>query len=833
MEVALLHDPQSTRIALAGSVAAGSFHEPEGWPGLAHFVEHGLFLGSRGLPGVADFAGYVHAHGGRYNARTLPLQTLYFLEMPARELHAALAALTELLVHPLFVAERLQLELDVLHAEYLARCPDAAQQLLGAIATQLDPRHPMSRFHAGSRDTLQPHAPQLLAELRAWHARHYGGGHLRMLISGPQPLDVLEQCARELLGTVPAGPASDPPSWPGLWPDGQHVVELTVQQPQALKCMSVWWPLDSAPAEQDELLALLRHALQPTARGSLLGELRARGWAQQLAVQLHPAGASACMLVLRIDLLDAGCTHELEIAALCGDWLGCFARDGKLLPSAQEWQAICREQAWSEYEMAPLERAALWVERWQLQARAQWEPWPWRKAGLAPLTAGLAKLNRQRVIVQCARAELAAGEISPWFPVRFRARPLAELPGVACAPWQRPPANPFLDWPERVAAAQSPQDRGADHHHRHGLRPGHAALVLCWRTDEESAEACLAAKLAEAALALQWREGLQAAAQMGCEWLPLSRPGQLRFCLSGPGQLLPRVLSALLLALGEPRGVAWRAALQRDEATTAQQLLLRRLLAHPTAQCWPPGQEVATAGLEGMSEEALSGLVQRFLRRSQLHRLCLGSMPASVGSALDGLGRFVPGRPAGQRHMGNSEYSFSLGMAGDEQAVLLRLFAGRTDPRREAAWRLLAILCQGAFYQSLRVEQGLGYAVFSRFLAGEEGVELQFGVQSPHAPVSRLQGAIRTFIASAAAVLVAVTPDRLQQARQAVLDSLADAGPRRARRVRACNAWWGTEPAGWSEDVARAVQRLQLEDLSRAADGLSAPGVAWCWLSST
>lgn len=83
VQVALLHDPQATRIALAGSLAAGSFHEPAGWPGLAHFVEHALFLGSHGRPGASDFADYVHAHGGRYNARTLALQTLYLLEMPA------------------------------------------------------------------------------------------------------------------------------------------------------------------------------------------------------------------------------------------------------------------------------------------------------------------------------------------------------------------------------------------------------------------------------------------------------------------------------------------------------------------------------------------------------------------------------------------------------------------------------------------------------------------------------------------------------------------------------------------------------------------------------
>ena len=58
----------------------------------------------------------------------------------------------------------------------------------------------------------------------------------------------------------------------------------------------------------------------------------------------------------------------------------------------------------------------------------------------------------------------------------------------------------------------------------------------------------------------------------------------------------------------------------------------------------------------------------------------------------------------------------------------------------EAAWRLLAHVCQTPFYQRLRVELQLGYAVFSalRQIHGQTG--LLFGVQSPSvAPVELLQ----------------------------------------------------------------------------------------------
>lgn len=826
VQLALLHDPQATRVALAAGVAAGSFHEPAAWPGLAHCVEHCLFLGSRGRPGAADFADYVHARGGRYNARTLALHTQYFLEMPAAELRAALDALGELLSAPLFVAERVQREVEVLDAEYQARSADPHQQLLAAVAAQLPPGHPLSRFHAGARDTLPAQSAEFLAELRAWHARHYGGANLRLLLSGPQSLDELERCAAAAFAPLPGGPAPTPARWPGLWPAGPGVVELALQQAQTRERISLWWPLGVPRAVQEGLQVLLRQVLAQTARGGLLGELRARGWAQQLAVELQPADADSAVLVLQLDRLAAGAGREREIAALAADWLACFAADRRLLPAAAEWQALCAAQAWREFELAPLERAALWGERWQAQAEGDWQPWPWRHAEPAELAAGLATLSPQRLIVQHARDEVPGSEITPWFPVRWRATRHAALPAVAGAHWQAAPGNPFFDLVAPLAALPAEL---AEHRRRQGLRPGHAALLLCWCGAETPGSAA-AARLAEAALARQWTHVLPAAAQLGCEWLPLSRPGQLRFCLSGPEQLLPRVLALLLVALDQEQGGAWRLAQQQAAAEEGRQMLLRRLLAQPQAQWWPAAEEDAAPPA---CDAAAFELVQRFIHDARLHSLCLGNVPAGVRAALQDMGRPMAGPPPAPRRTPAGERHCRLALAGDGQALLLRLLAGCGDARREAAWRLLAVLWQGAFYRALRVEQGLGYALFSRFVAGEDGAELQFGVQSPHAPLARLQEAIRDFLVAAAAALPATSAERLRQAQRAVLDQLDDAGARGERLLRSCRAWLGGEPPGWAEQVARAVPQLSLAELQVAAGELLTPATLRCWVSSS
>lgn len=85
--------------------------------------------------------------------------------------------------------------------------------------------------------------------------------------------------------------------------------------------------------------------------------------------------------------------------------------------------------------------------------------------------------------------------------------------------------------------------------------------------------------------------------------------------------------------------------------------------------------------------------------------------------------------------------------ASTEHALLLFCPAPSLSLADEAALRLLAHLAQAPFYQRLRVELQLGYAVFSgiRQLNGRTG--WLFGVQSPGTPVAQLAHHIETFIA--------------------------------------------------------------------------------------
>jgi hypothetical protein len=63
LKVLLIHDPLAPRAGAALSVAVGSNSDYTRTPGLAHFLEHMLFMGSEKYPEINEFSSFLSQHG--------------------------------------------------------------------------------------------------------------------------------------------------------------------------------------------------------------------------------------------------------------------------------------------------------------------------------------------------------------------------------------------------------------------------------------------------------------------------------------------------------------------------------------------------------------------------------------------------------------------------------------------------------------------------------------------------------------------------------------------------------------------------------------------------
>jgi nardilysin len=118
-------------------VGAGSAHEPASCGGLAHFLEHLLFMGSAKYPQENDYEHFVPKHGGCDNAYTEWEHITFSLSIPQYATWPALDRLIHFFIAPLLLPDSIERELNSIESEFqLQQTNDHTrwQQLLCALA---------------------------------------------------------------------------------------------------------------------------------------------------------------------------------------------------------------------------------------------------------------------------------------------------------------------------------------------------------------------------------------------------------------------------------------------------------------------------------------------------------------------------------------------------------------------------------------------------------------------------------------------------------------------------------------------------------------------------
>ena len=114
----MLDDEPTAYVALAINV--GAFNDPKERPGLAHFLEHMIFMGSSKYPKEEAFEQHISSNGGETNACTDNESTLYFFEIDLDELKKGLDMLACLFTKPLLTKDSMEREIKAVDSEFCA-----------------------------------------------------------------------------------------------------------------------------------------------------------------------------------------------------------------------------------------------------------------------------------------------------------------------------------------------------------------------------------------------------------------------------------------------------------------------------------------------------------------------------------------------------------------------------------------------------------------------------------------------------------------------------------------------------------------------------------------
>ena len=781
LRVTLRHAPDLKRCAAALRVDAGSHDVPLAWPGLAHFLEHLLFLGTERFPAGQGLMAYVQGHGGQVNAQTRERTTDFFFEVPPQAISAGLERLSDMLAHPRMNLDDQRREREVLHAEFVAWSRDAAARQQFSLFDGVSAAHPLRAFHAGNRYSLPLPQTEFQQALKDFHQRFYQTGQMTLSLVGPQSIDELKSMAQSVGAALSSG--EKVPQQPPV-----PLMESSTKRYQQAGegRLDLLFAFEALPAASAEALAFLCHGLNSAKPGGLLATLRASGMADSL--KATPLYRFAGQALLHIEFtLPTAAPAGIQEQVL--DWLGFFA-------SGQDWSALREEYA------------ALMRRQQQVSSALQ-----------------LARLDSEQLETGLSdEGVIALKEI------------LQQMGAVDnfSSHWQLPTANPFLR--AQPPATSAGLIRGQTSKHR-GLRTFAQDRTRSRRElSPMHFSQALPDNTAEGAVYLRWRldsapcSSLQSvlenrlqplrddARQAGVE-CSLSTLGNERLLkMTGLQEPMPVVLEHALKELTKAD-----IAVSQATATTAPLMPIRQLLKALPEHCLEPTAE-SDDWQQLWANARWDGLATGLSTQTQ----------AAMGLALSR----VPGRPDNQltplSSISSQHLWHCIDTGSSEHALLLFCPTATWDIADEAAWRLLAHLCQTPFYQRLRVELQLGYAVFSglRQIHGQTG--LLFGVQSPSVAPVDLLGHIEQFLNELPGMIDDIDDLAFAAQRQALADQFVSTA---LPVAQAAELLWQSKLAGHSSDyliqLPEAILRIDRVALLDAALRLNKADGGWRCLATS
>ncbi|WP_355659487.1 insulinase family protein [Halomonas salifodinae] len=799
----LVHDPEADKAAASMNVSVGSADDPEDLAGLAHFLEHMLFLGTEPFPEADAYQGYINRHGGSHNAFTAPYDTNYFFDIEPQALPGALDRFSQFFIAPLFNADQLESERNIVHSEYQARIRDEARREFDVLDQFLNPEHPSTGFSVGSRETLADPAdgePSLRERVIDFYERHYDTQVMHLALIAPQPLDELETLVRERFGAIRDRGLETAAIGVPLVLDEPLPLALETQslrdRQQVRFLFPIPDPIRDYPFKPVDFLAnLLGHE----GEGSLLAVLREAGLADALSAGLTRSDGEQALFAVTLSLTPEGAERLDTLQASLFAAIEEIREQGLEAWRYEEQARLAEQQFRFLQHGAPIRgvtRLAMNLAYYPAED-VLYAPYRMDDFDAERLAPYLQALTPERLIRLYSGPEVEGEATSPWFHAPYRAEPRVEWPeatplnGLAL-----PQRNPFIAQDLELLGHQDPRPelrleaQGARLWHQ--AHSGFRTPQVEWRFSlqhpaaaESPREAALTQLLA-GWLDDSLNEAFYPARLAGQHFTAYAHARGLTLSFSGWRDRQPLVMREALAQLIEGEiteeslaRVKQRLAREwRNAPQAALYLQANRTLGEALIRPQWPTTALLEA-LDALDGDALRAYRRDFLEALRIEAMAIGDLGAEPASreaqmvfdaltpgldaeaipALTPLAarQLPPLRPDSQR----------------QESLLLRYLQG--PDRSLASQAELAVLGQllsTPFYTRLRTEEQLGYVVNAGYRPLLDAPGIALLVQSPETGSQAIGERIDAFLETFDATLAGLDDDTLVPYRQAVRDQL-------------------------------------------------------------
>ncbi|VVT49745.1 uncharacterized protein SAPINGB_P002422 [Magnusiomyces paraingens] len=338
----LIHDPETDKAAAALDVNVGSFSDPEDLPGLAHFCEHLLFMGTEKFPKENEYASYLSSHSGYSNAYTSSESTNYHFEVGYEHFNGALDRFSQFFISPLFSPSCKDREIRAVDSENKNNLQNDNWRLHQISRFFSNHAHPYHKYSTGNLETLETIPLSKNIDVRdrllEFYDNHYSANLMKLVLIGRESLDTLQQWTVDFFSPIVNKNRKEIVYSEPFLDDENLGILIQAKPVKEKKVLSLRFPIPSDSVfNEAKPLSYASFCIGHEGPGSILNLLKEKGWASSLSSGAGLVSEGQAFSEIDIALTERGLSNYKEIIAICFQYL-------KLLQSSPISERLFQEQ---------------------------------------------------------------------------------------------------------------------------------------------------------------------------------------------------------------------------------------------------------------------------------------------------------------------------------------------------------------------------------------------------------------------------------------------------------------------------------------------------------
>ncbi|WFD35037.1 insulysin [Malassezia cuniculi] len=860
LEALLIHDPTTDKASAAMDVRVGHLSDPENLPGMAHFCEHLLFMGTKKYPRENEYSEFLANHSGSSNAFTALENTNYFFDVGHAHLEGALDRFAQFFLEPLFDPSCSEREIRAVDSEHKKNLQSDMWRSFQLEKSLCDPKHAYSKFGTGNLETLWT-APRsagldIRDELLKFHAQYYSANMMKLVVLGRESTDQLAKWVIEKFSHVQNKGFSVPRFPNSPLGEEQLRTQVVFRTIKDVRLLDITFPFpEQTYLFQTKPGQLLSYFIGHEGHGSLLSCLKQAGWANMLSAGSTLAAEGFELFKISVDLTQQGYEHYEQVIAAVFQYLN-LLRETPI----EEWM-FKEVQQLSELRFAFKEKGSpsLYCSTLAGQMQAPYPP-QWLLSGPYLLhefdpklvSETLDTLRPDSCRVMLAGKEPPAGVTldctERWYGTEYTVVPLSAQGGSPLDGLALPKRNEFvpsnLDILSKASEVEKPTERPQLLVDTDTVRLWHkqddrfflpkANVMLLLRSPQvnespyTAAQSRLLVELVKDALT----EYSYDAEVAGLLYNIDCQLDGIDIAVGGYNDKLAKLLEAVINTVSNLSVDAKRYEMIKDQVRRSyenfdQEAPYQHAIYYSTIllteRVWTQHEKLAI--LDQVKLEDVLAFAKRLLSQMHLEMLVHGNMSSEQAASLaNGVEKLLSFKalPPAQRLPPNSlllpqgsNYSWTYNVANPSNVnSSLEYFVQvghPTDVRSRSTLALLAQIAQEPCFDQLRTKEQLGYLVFSgvRKAVGLSGFRVI--VQSER-DARYLESRIDSFFDNLVGIVERMTPTEFEAHRASLIHKLMESAKNLSEET---NRFWLSIHSGYYDFAHRSRDAAMLRALTK------------------